>query len=374
LYKGTKRLILVLILILLYSTIIQNAHAQENIYIYEFYGQGCPRCAKVEIFLEELEQKYLNLKIYRFEIYNNKTNLVLLNHYFNVYDVPENERAVPVVFISNSYFIGDISIINNLEAKINELLQAESSSIEVVDNRSYEDEEKLSLRGLTSSFYLMIASAALVDSINPCAFAVLLILLATLLISEDKDRAFKAGIAFTISIYISYLLFGLGLFHAFKISGLSFWFYKIVGILAIMIGLANIKDYFWYGAYGFVIEIPRKWRPGLKKLLKSATNPLSAFLVGFLVCILELPCTGGPYLLALTLLAKSSTQTEAIPVLLFYNLVFVLPLLIMTVTLYFGYSSIEKTTEWRERNVKRLHLITGIAMLILGIVIVLELL
>jgi cytochrome c biogenesis protein CcdA len=138
----------------------------------------------------------------------------------------------------------------------------------VVDNRSYEDEEKLSLRGLTSSFYLMIASAALVDSINPCAFAVLLILLATLLISEGKDRAFKAGIAFTISIYISYLLFGLGLFHAFKISGLSFWFYKIVGILAIMIGLANIKDYFWYGAYEFVMEIPRKWRPGLKKLLK----------------------------------------------------------------------------------------------------------
>ena len=92
-----------------------------------------------------------------------------------------------------------------------------------------------------------VIGAAIVDSINPCAIAVLLILLGALVVSGDKKRALRAGLAFTLSIYIAYFLFGLGLFSALRISGLSFWFYRLIGGLAILIGLANIKDFFWYG-------------------------------------------------------------------------------------------------------------------------------
>lgn len=198
-------------------------------------------------------------------------------------------------------------------------------------------------------------------------------MLAALIASGGKKRAIKAGFAFIISIYIVYFLFGLGLFSALKISGLSYWFYKVVGILAILIGLANIKDFFWYGGGGFVMEIPRRWRPTLKKMLSSVTSPLGAFLMGFVVCFFELPCTGGPYIFVLGLLAEKTTMLLVIPILLLYNLFFVLPLIIITLLMYFGFTTVEKATEWKERNIKILHLIAGLIMLALGIVVVLGL-
>ena len=121
------------------------------------------------------------------------------------------------------------------------------------------------------------------------------------------------------------------------------------------------------------MEIPRKWRPTLKNLLSKATSPISAFLMGFLVCLFELPCTGGPYIFILGLLAEKTTRLAAIPVLLLYNLFFVLPLVIIILLIYAGLTNIEKATEWKERNIKLLHLIAGIIMLILGIIVILKL-
>ncbi|MEM2916542.1 MAG: cytochrome c biogenesis protein CcdA [Candidatus Woesearchaeota archaeon] len=226
---------------------------------------------------------------------------------------------------------------------------------------------------LSSFTLLTIISAALVDSINPCAIAVLLILIAALLAAGQKERVLRAGFTFTLSIYISYLLFGLGLFSALQISGISYWFYKIVGALAIIIGLANIKDYFWYGAGGFVMEIPRSWRPALKKILSGVTSAWGAFLAGFVVCLFELPCTGGPYIVILGLLAERMTMLASLPLLLLYNVFFVLPLVLITILVYFGYSNVEKATEWKERNIRRLHLFAGIVMLVLGLLIVIGL-
>ncbi len=149
-------------------------------------------------------------------------------------------------------FIGDTPIIRNIEAKIEEFreypcpsLQVGSVSGEIGSSSPAEKLESLSL--------LTVVGAAFVDSINPCAIAVLLILMGALLASGDRKRALKAGLGFTASIYIVYFLFGLGLFSAIQISGLSFWFYKFISFLAILIGLFNIKDYFSYGAGGFVI-------------------------------------------------------------------------------------------------------------------------
>lgn len=350
--------------------LVSFASAQAGeVCIYEFYGQGCPHCAAVESHLATLEKAYPDLEIQRFEIYNDRENLVLLQKYFDSYDVPQNQRGVPAVFVSDRYLVGDKPIIDNLGNLIEEIGSAECPIINGI-NGTGEGGGKSALKAIGPEFYLTIMGAALVDSINPCAIAVLLILMGALLLTANRRRAFTTGISFTISIYIIYFLFGLGLFSALQISGLSYWFYKIVGAIAILIGLANIKDYFWYGGGGFVMEIPRAWRPTLKGLLGKVTSPLGGFLMGFLVCFFELPCTGGPYLFVLGLLAERTTQLAAIPILLLYNLVFILPLIVITLILYFGYSSVEKTNEWKDRNIRMLHLIAGIVMLALGLLVV----
>jgi cytochrome c biogenesis protein CcdA len=215
--------------------------------------------------------------------------------------------------------------------------------------------------------WLVVTSAAFVDSINPCAIAVLLILLGALLMVKEKKQALLTGVFFILALYLAYLFLGLGLISFLQLSGLAKIFHQLIGVLAILIGLLNIKDFFWYGGGGFVMEIPRSWRPTIQGFLKKATSPLGAFLTGIVVTAFELPCTGGPYFFVLGLLAHNYSLSQILPILLYYNLIFVLPLLLITTLIYFGYSSVEKTTAWKDRNLRLLHLIAGLIMLSLGI-------
>jgi cytochrome c biogenesis protein CcdA len=343
--------------------------AQNTTCIYFFYGDGCQHCARVEPQINKIAvQSEFPTEVHKFEIYNNRSNMILLNQYFDTFNIQDTQRGIPVVLIGNNYLIGDSPILENLDSLIAENKGAQCPNLEI-KNGEGQTGDTSPMQKLGSLSLLTIIGGALVDSINPCAIAVLLILMGALLVAGDKKKALKAGFAFTISIYIAYFLFGLGLFSAIQISGLSYWFYKIIGIVAIVIGLANIKDFFWYGGAGFVMEIPRGWRPKLKEMLGKVTSPLGAFLMGFVVCLFELPCTGGPYIVILGLLADRMTMWASIPLLLLYNLVFVLPLIVLTLLIYSGFANVEKATKWKDNNLRILHLIAGLIMLILGILI-----
>ena len=304
----------------------------KTCFIY-FHGNGCSHCAKVDPLIAELS-KNAGIMIKDYEIYENEENRVLMQDYFNVFNVPGDDMGIPAVFIDNKYIVGDGPILENLKKMLEEHKGAECPDIDekkaVGITGAKSPAQKLKALSLVT-----VIGAAIVDSINPCAIAVLLILLGTLIVSGDRKKALKAGLAFIVSIYIVYFLFGVGLFSALKVTGLSYWFYKIIGIIAVLIGLANLKDYFWYGAGGFVTEIPMAWRPIIKKLLGSVTSPLGAFLMGFVVCLFELPCTGGPYIVILGLLAERITLFASIPLLLIYNLFFVLPLIFITFMIIF---------------------------------------
>jgi cytochrome c biogenesis protein CcdA/glutaredoxin len=342
-----------------------------------FYGHGCPHCAKVEPVIEQISVKYPELEIRTFEIYENRTNTLILRHYDQHYSVPIERLAVPIIFVGDKHLVGSEEITENLENTILENSQAQCLAIQTpldtTDMEVSKESKEVLEEKLSSVSLLTIIAAALVDSINPCAIAVLLILISALIVSGGKKKAIKAGLAFTVSIYFSYLLFGLGLMSALQISGLSFWFHQIVGYFAIAIGIFNLKDYFWYGGGGFVIEIPRSWRPSVNKILQGVTTPIGAFAVGFVISLFELPCTGGPYIFILGLLSEQMTQIAAIPILLLYNLFFVLPLLVITFLVFAGFTNIEKTKQWKEKNIRKLHLVTGIVMVILGLVVIIDL-
>jgi cytochrome c biogenesis protein CcdA/glutaredoxin len=349
--------------------------------VYFFFGDGCPHCAKVEPIIDYLEKEYPDVLFSRYEVYRNKENARLMFSLYGKYGVPkERQGAVPIVFVGDSYLIGDRSIIDNLEGRIRALIPTwEESKIEIVvpeetpsvaesvPATTTQTKEEISPPTKEYSLWAITAAAA-VDSINPCAIAVLLILLTALMIgSNDKKRALFGALAFTSSIYLAYLLFGLGILQLINVTGLAGIVGKIIGVVAILIGLANLKDYFFYGKGGFVMEIPLRWRPTLKKLLRGITSPLGAFFIGFIVTLFELPCTGGPYFFVIGLLSQTQSVWSVMPVLLYYNLVFVVPLLAITFLVYFGFTSIEHADKWKEKNIKVLHLIAGVIMLALGV-------
>lgn len=332
---------------------------------YFFYGIGCPHCANAEPVIVALQMS--GIQIYEFEVYQNSTNAMLLNSFFEANNVSTSSRGVPVLFYSGGYLIGDKPIINNAPY----LLSAngtkpcpslENTNITVAISSSASPASRLSGMELI----MFVGGAAIVDSINPCAIAVLLILLSSLMMVGDPNRALKAGLAFIASIYIAYFLFGIGLFSALQIAGITDAIYNVVGFLAIAIGILNIKDYFWYGGGGFVMEIPRAWRPMLKSLLNSVTSAPGAFLIGFVVCLFELPCTGGPYFFTLGLLANQMSLVDVLPILAFYNLLFILPLILVAIVMYYGWSTVNKLEEFKEQNIRNFHLIAGVIMLVLG--------
>jgi cytochrome c biogenesis protein CcdA len=219
----------------------------------------------------------------------------------------------------------------------------------------------------------IIVGAALLDSINPCVFGVLIFLIAFMTkVFKSPNRMLAGGLFYTAVVYISYFLIGFG-FLKFTVSfGFSSTVYWIAAIIAITAGLLEIKDYFWYGK-GFSLQIV----PGGAKRIKMITNyigkiqkkhPSLSFLIagllGIFVVLVELPCTGAPYLAILAILAKGNVA-DGLPLLLLYNFIFILPLFFIIGVTYFGKSS--KTLEvWRKKHRGVMRLAVGLFLITLG--------
>jgi cytochrome c biogenesis protein CcdA/glutaredoxin len=367
-----KKIILIsMVISFLFLISLNIASAQNHVCIYFFYGIGCPHCAKVEPYLEQLEEKYPEIEIKRFEVYYNQTNQELFNKFCDAYCV--DIRGVPIVFIGNKFLVGDVPIISNLENEIKKCLVSNCTCPEeTLSNVSTVSgiPQQVSPTKKIELTIPVIATAALIDSINPCAFAVLIFLLTYLIALGAKERILKVGLSYIIVVYITYFLAGLGLFTAIQTIGITKIIYKIAAIIAIIAGIINIKDFFFYGKW-ISLEIPKSRKPLLEKFIHKATIP-SAIILGFLVSIFELPCTGGVYLAILSMLADKMTRISAIPYLLFYNLIFVLPLFIILALIYKGMSS-EEMEKWRLEKRKYMRLIMGIIMVVLGMIMLLGL-
>ena len=358
-----KKIILILMLLLLIAPVISYAAEQEGnneVVLFMFYGQGCAHCGKMELFLNDLEEKYPTLKVERYEVYGNQKNRGLFENMSKAYDT--EVVGVPAVFIDNKVVFGfSNSIGNSIENEVKKCVN------EVCCLPRDKLEEFKCTGGIVKKLTIpAVISAAAVDAINPCAFAVLIILLTTILAVKSRRKALFAGLAFSLSIYIAYFLMGVGLFSAIQAAGLSHTFYAIVAVLAIFVGLLNLKDYLWYGKW-FVMEVPRTWRPKMKALIRSVTSVPGAFIMGFVISLFLLPCTSGPYIVILGLLANTATRNHAFILLLLYNFIFIIPMLGITLAIYFGIATTEKAEQWRTGKLKILHLIAGVIILLLGI-------
>ncbi|MFP4523638.1 MAG: cytochrome c biogenesis protein CcdA [Candidatus Woesearchaeota archaeon] len=352
-----------------------NSTTTNSIDVHVFYGEGCPHCAQLHSYLEEVVQTYPQLNIINHEVYFNDEERELFMQMSESYG--EEIQGVPTIFIGNTVLVGWSNsikgqFIEEIEQRCvssceDPLTNKKNNETVIVsgDSSSTEDDQKTATRNkLTLG---AVIGAALVDAINPCAFAVLIILLTTIIAGGKKPKkALFSGIAFSLAIFISYFLMGLGLYTVVSSTGLGHGFFWVVAILAILIGLLNLKDFLWYGKW-FVVEVPPSWRPKMKSLIKGITSVPGAFAIGFVVSLFLLPCTSGPYIVILGLLAKATTKSYALWMLLLYNIIFILPMVLISVGVSLGITNLDKTERLRKRNLKRLHLIAGIIILLLGI-------
>jgi cytochrome c biogenesis protein CcdA len=132
-----------------------------------------------------------------------------------------------------------------------------------------------------------------------------------------------------------------------------------------LVGLWNVKDYFAYGKW-FTIEVPNRWRPLVKRITSSAVSVPGFFAIGVLDSLFLLPCSSGPYIAILAMLSKATTRSHGVGLLFLYNLIFILPLLIIVFAVNYGYTTTARAERWRSARLGKLHLISGISMFLLG--------
>jgi len=222
---------------------------------------------------------------------------------------------------------------------------------------------------------ITITGLALVDAINVCAFAVLSMVLVTILIQNPnkKNKVLAGGFAFAFAVFLMYFLYGIVLLKSFntmadKIAGFSPYFFNVMVVLIMIIGALNIKDYFMYKPGGIATEMPLSIRPKVKMLIKKATSPKGAFIVGLFVTLFLLPCTVAPLIAAMSKLSKEGYNfLQSLPWIIYYNFLFVMPMIIITLLIYYGFSKVEDISGWKERNIRYLHLIAGILLFLVGI-------
>lgn len=338
-----------------------------------FYADWCPHCKNVDEFLKEkgFFEKYDIQKLN----FDDKANKALLGKIFEA----KNEKGgagIPALVIDDKLIVGDQPIISNFEKTIeasNGTAQDFIAKVkkENVSEKKVSDEVENSsaMRSGSGVPIWILLGAAFADAANPCALAVLILLLATVSASKGKNRALLSGLMFSLAIFISYLAMGMGIYKAIGAFSISKYLSLGVGVLAIVIALANFKDVFWYGKF-FIMEVPLSWRPKMQEIIRSATSPLSAFGIGFLVSLFLVPCASGPYVVILGMLAQKVDMTKSFTLLILYNFVFVLPMILITLGMYFFNAKLSKMEKMRRDNLRLLHAITGVIMLAVGVYLI----
>ncbi len=328
-----------------------------------FYNESCLHCQKVNDYFTA-NGIYNEYDIKKYETSDPK-NVEYLNQFFDALGVQPDKRGWPVIFFDDKMLIGDQDIIGNFVKDMN---VADASRFPTPDSIKTDmqkaNQPMPAKKPLPNVPIPLLISAAFVDASNPCALAVLILLLATVIAAGGRRRALLSGLAFSLAIFASYFLMGVGLYKAITAFSLPKYISLAIGILSILIGLANMKDVFWYGKY-FVMEVPLSWRPKMQSILKKVASPIGALGAGFVVSLFLVPCSSGPYVVILGLLAERVNTGRTLSLLVLYNFVFVLPMLIITLAMYFG-SKMGKLEHWRKKNLRILHLVAGAVMLFIG--------
>lgn len=214
-----------------------------------------------------------------------------------------------------------------------------------------------------SLFYLVITTG-LLDSFNPCAIAILLIFMALMLtLKKSRKVIFTLGITYIIAVYLTYFAIGLGLLKALFFFNIPIVFNEIIGWILIIWGLWSIKDYF-FPKLPWRLSISLRGRQIIASWAERVSIP-ATLVMGFLVAIFGFPCTGGIYIATLALLSAKETYFKGLLYLLIYNLMFVMPLIIIFIAAANRFVA-EKMINLNEKNSPVFRLIIGLITLVMG--------
>ncbi|MDI6734450.1 MAG: cytochrome c biogenesis protein CcdA [Patescibacteria group bacterium] len=221
--------------------------------------------------------------------------------------------------------------------------------------------------GNKSLFLPLIVFASLVDSVNPCAFSVLLLTIAFLFsLGRTRLSILKIGSAYIFGVFLVYILIGLGILEVLNVFGAPHFMSLFGAAIIILFGLISVINEF-FPDFPIKLKIPQATHDKMARLMEKASLP-TAFVLGAFVGLCEFPCTGGPYLMVLGLLHDQAEFLRGFSYLILYNFIFVLPLAIILL-IASDRGLLNKVQEWRKGETKKMRLWGGLIMIALGLLI-----
>jgi len=316
-----------------------------------FSKAGCPACARANVYLDEIQSLYPQLKITEFPI-EEEASKALSEWLGQRYGVPEEKRlSTPMVFVGEDYLVGRDQVnMRNLQTVL------ERHVIGGAEATWKDFDPKQSATSIVERFrsfrILTIVGAGLVDGLNPCAFATIVFFISYLAFLGRKGWEILAvGAAFALGVFLTYLLVGIGLLKV--LEGLSFlavlsrWIYGSTALLCLVLATFSLLDYHKVRQgepQAMALRIPLRLRRQINRVIREGAKAQAfvpvAFATGFVVSIIELACTGQVYLPTIIFaMGTPEMQGQALSYLLLYNSAFILPLVVVFGLAYFGTTS-----------------------------------
>ncbi|MFC1712375.1 DUF1573 domain-containing protein [Candidatus Poribacteria bacterium] len=353
-----------------------------RIYLAMFDKPGCKNCARVEHILANLERKYSGLVIKKFM--NSRREDVLIHEAMcELMQVPRDKRLIaPTIFIGDDYLVKDEITDSKVDSLIRKYVDADRPPPWQAAMQNKGKASDRIIERFKSFGIFAVIGAGLVDGINPCAFATIVFFISYLTFIERKGKEILIiGGAFTFSVFLTYFLVGLGVFRFIEsLNGFSVIgrvLYIIIAILALAFGMFSLYDYYKFRqgkVKDMKLQLPKIVKNRIYKVIRGNVKirslMLGAIVTGCLVSLLELACTGQMYLPTIAFVTGvPELRANAIFSLLIYNLMFVLPLIIIFVSSFYGASS-QRLGRILQRRLGQVKILTGVFFIGLGILLI----
>jgi thiol-disulfide isomerase/thioredoxin len=388
-------LVLIFSLLLFQTPIIAQSEDPEQVNIYFFWGEGCPHCEEEKPFLDSLIQKYPRANLIDYEVWYNADNQTIFQQFADTLGF--NASGVPVTIIGDKHWIGYLESLNpEIEAALQDCLNGlcDTDVGEIVSSQPVGTSQPQEVQPTQApgnaidiplfgkidldkqSLLISTAVIGFVDGFNPCSLWVLSILLALTLHSGSRTKILVVGLTFLLVTSVVYGLFIAGVFTLLSYIGYLKWIQIGIAFIALVFGIVNIKDYFWYKE-GVSFTISDKRKPKMYQNMRSAVvNPRTiigligssaALAVG--VSFIEFSCTAGfPVIWSNLMVANNVSKTNFILLLALYMLIYLIDELVI-----FAIAAITmRASKMEEKHGRLLKLVSGIIMFILGLVMVID--
>lgn len=376
--------VLLFLFCFLITSVVQCApEAQDVPVVKVFFSPHCKSClVAIHDVIRPLSEKYgaqVEWQYYELTIPKN------YSIFLDLEKKTGKKLGSPTVVVGKRVMLGLSEVSDSLEKEIIRALQLKPQTIVLNSSTLAILERFKTLRSLT------VVTAGFVDGFNPCAFAVIVFFISFLtLMGYRRREMILIGVVYIATVFATYVLLGFGFFTALYqfryFYSFSRFMYILIGVLSLVLGYFAVRDYIIFKKSGKTRDLALQLPKAIKKKIQAIVGHyyrredrnqrkalfglvLSALIVGFTVSLLEAVCTGQLYLpVIIFVLKEGALRTRAIYYLFLYNLMFILPLVIVFVLALVGVSS-RHFESWVKKNLGAIKLAMAAVFFALGLVL-----